>query len=280
VDAICAHVARYFEPVSLAAIEAAISGGPGLPDNAVAVTVDDGYRNFLLYGHPIFRRHNIPVSLFAVAGFSDGQLWLWPDQVRFALEQTCRTNLRAELTSDVTLNLDLSSANAKSVAWESLTQAMIGIPNELRVRFLAGLGALCAVEIPRTPPAGREAMGWDDLRAVASEGTDIGCHTYTHPILSRIASATQLEKETLGARQLMEERLGFRVNRFCYPNGTPADISGEAIDWVRKAGFTSAVCCTWGLNRNRIDRFQLRRVPFDADIDLRYGIELLCGLHM
>src|SRR5271163_4375494 len=59
VAAICSHIARYFEPVSLSAIVDALDGVKALPDNAITITVDDGYRNFLLHGHPIFRRNRI-----------------------------------------------------------------------------------------------------------------------------------------------------------------------------------------------------------------------------
>ena len=95
VEAICAHIVRHFEPVSLSAILDALDGLKALPDNAITVTVDDGYRNFLLHGHPIFRRNRIPATIYAVAGFSDGQLWLWPDQIEFGLRHSRQSSIRA-----------------------------------------------------------------------------------------------------------------------------------------------------------------------------------------
>src|ERR1700681_1119122 len=84
-EPICEYIARHFEPVSLSTITGAIGGEALLPSNAVTVTVDDGYRNFLTNGHPLFKRHGIPTTLFAVAGFADGRLWLWTDQMAFML---------------------------------------------------------------------------------------------------------------------------------------------------------------------------------------------------
>jgi peptidoglycan/xylan/chitin deacetylase (PgdA/CDA1 family) len=123
-------------------------------------------------------------------------------------------------------------------------------------------------------------MNWDELRAVASEGIEIGCHTESHPILSRLSNPRELENEILGAKQRMTERLGFEVRHFCYPNGRPIDVGEAAIRCVREAGFASAVSCTYGLNAMGADRFQLLRVPFASDVDLQWGKELLAGLHM
>jgi len=84
VEALCSHIAHYFEPVTLSAIV----GDTKLPKNPITVTIDDGYRNFLRHGHPIFRRHRIPTTIYAVSGFADQRLWFWPDQVAFAMKKT------------------------------------------------------------------------------------------------------------------------------------------------------------------------------------------------
>jgi peptidoglycan/xylan/chitin deacetylase (PgdA/CDA1 family) len=279
-EAICAHIARHFEPVSLSAILDALDGLKALPDNAITITVDDGYRNFLLYGHPIFRRNRIPATLYAVAGFSEGQLWLWPDQIEFGLRHTMRTSIRTPLGDGEPLELTLHTPEEKADAIFRLTEALKEVSNDQRIAFMAELGSICGVDIPPNPPSGCEAMSWDELRAVASEGMEIGCHTETHPILSRLSNRLELESEIRGAKEHMKERLGFDVRHFCYPNGRAMDVGEAAIRCVREAGFASAVNCTYGLNTTEADRFQIRRIPFGSNIDLHYGEELLAGLHM
>ncbi len=280
VDAICAHLVRYFEPVSLSAIVDALDGRRALPDNAITITVDDGYRNFLLHGYPVFRKNRIPATLYAVAGFSDGQLWLWPDQVEFGLRHTTRSSLRTPLGEGEPLELALRTPEERADAKFRLTETLKEVSNDRRVAFLAEFGKLCGVDIPPHPPSGCEAMSWDELRAVAADGIEIGCHTQTHPILSRLSNRAELEAEIRGARQHMEERLGFEVRHFCYPNGRPMDVGEAAMRCVREAGFASAVTCSYGLNTIEADRFQIRRIPFNGDLDLHYGQELLAGLHM
>ncbi len=280
VEAVCAHITRHFEPVSLSVIMDALERRKDLPDNAITITVDDGYRNFLQYGHPIFRRNRIPATLYPVAGFSDGQLWLWPDQIEFGMRHSTRKSLRAMIGEGEPLELALETPEEKASAVLHLTETLKEVSNDQRVAFLAKFASLCGVEIPPGPPGGYEPMSWDELRSVASEGVEIGCHTETHPILSRLSDPLELEREIRGAKKHLEERLGFAVRHFCYPNGRVMDIGEAAIRSVRDAGFASAVTCVWGLNTIKAECFQIRRIPFSSTIDLHYSQELMAGLHM
>ena len=279
VEAICDHITRYFEPLPLSTIVDTLEQRKPLPDNAITITVDDGYRNFLLHGHPIFRKHRVPVTLYPVAGFCEGRLWLWPDQIEFGLQHATRGSIRVPIGGEL-VELPLGTPLEKTDAIGRLTEELKLVPNDRRLAFLAEFGSLCGVEIPPDPPAGREPMNWDELRAVASEGVEIGCHTETHPILSRLPDQLALEHEIRGAKEHLEERLGFAIRHFCYPNGRPIDVGEAAIRCVQAAGFASGVTCTWGLNTIGVPPFEIRRIPFDSTIDLSYGQELMAGLHM
>jgi peptidoglycan/xylan/chitin deacetylase (PgdA/CDA1 family) len=258
---------------------AALEGSVTLPTNAVTVTVDDGYKTFLEYGYPIFRKHNIPTTVYAVSGFVDGRLWLWFDQIEFGLRHTDKTSLRANVGGKE-FDLQLGSAQERAAAYEILMGTLKQIPNRSRVDFVCGFGDLCGVEIPPIPPAHCTAMNWDDLRAIVAKGVEIGCHSETHPILSRISDERELSYEICGSKELMEQSLGQPINHFCYPNGHEVDVSEAAARIVRAAGFSSAVTSIPGMNTYSSDPMQLRRVPFDSDLDYRYAIELLAGLHM
>lgn len=282
-DAVCRHIARHFEPVSLSSIIDAIEQGKELPDNAIAITVDDGYRNFLFHGHPVFRKHGIPTTVYPVAAFSAGRIWLWPDQIEFGIRHTAKQSITAFIRTGKGLNATeypLATPEERATAIDRIQQSLIHMPNAWRLQFLADFGELCGVEIPPTPPAGREALSWDDLRGLAAEGVEIGCHTSTHPILSRLDDGGELEREIRGAGEEIAEKTGLAVRHFCYPNGRPVDIGQAAIDCVREAGYSSAVTCSWGLNPIGAEPLEIRRIPFDSTIEYRYGVELLAGLHM
>lgn len=277
-EALCRHIAEYFSPVSISDVSAALRGGNPLPDRAVTVTVDDAYRSFLLHGWPVLRQFHIPAVVYAVTEFSDGRIWLWPDLIEYGLTYTAKDFLDVNLAG-TTMHLDLSSLAATRHSIGELTEALKTIPNHQRLEFLNGFGRECGVEMPDHPPADKAAMNWDELRAAHDEGMEIGCHSATHPILSQVADAAQLEREIAGARQFMEAKLGFQVTHFAYPNGQPQDINDSVVNCVRRAGFSTAVTTSWGLNSPGVDSLRLRRTPFDSKVELPYGSELLAGLH-
>ncbi len=279
-DRMCEYITRHFEPVPLRAVSAAITGLGRLPPNALAVTVDDGYKNFLLFGHPIFARYRIPTTLYVVSGFADGRLWLWPDQIAYVIERAPRASIGVELREKELLELDLSSAASKEQAARNLIEALKTLPNERRLKCLEELSRACGVEIPPLPPAGRAALNWEELRTLAADGVEIGCHTDSHPILSRITDPEELDREIRGAKEVMEQRLKRTVEHFCYPNGRDADISDAAVECVRQAGFVSSVTCTYGLNTLPADPLRIMRLPFDADMNFEYAAEVLAGLHL
>ena len=279
-DLICNYISCNYKPVTLSAIAAAIHSKRRLPANALTVTVDDGYRNFLMFGHPIFKKYGIPTTVYAVAGFADGRLWLWTDQVAFVLGQTAKRGFSVEVKKGKAVDLDLSSATSRSHAARSLCEELKEVPNQQRLEFLSGFASLCKVEIPPLPPAERRALSWDEMRALAADGVEIGCHTDSHPILSRLEDQAELEREIRGAKEVMEARLNRRVDHFCYPNGREVDISEAAVACVREAGFASSVTCTFGLNTLQANPLRIMRLPVEAGQKVEYTAEVLIGFHL
>lgn len=63
-----AWLAQERRVVSLAAVVAAVTGGPALPEGAVLVTIDDGYRDVFTTALPILQRYGVPAVLFVTVG--------------------------------------------------------------------------------------------------------------------------------------------------------------------------------------------------------------------
>jgi peptidoglycan/xylan/chitin deacetylase (PgdA/CDA1 family) len=113
------------------------------------------------------------------------------------------------------------------------------------------------------------------LQRLCALGMDIGAHTVTHPILTRIAPSAAADEMRTSRREL--ERIVRRpVPLFAYPNGVPdQDYSAEHVALVRECGFAAAVTTAWGAASSKSDRFQLPRfTPWDRS-RLRYGARLL-----
>jgi peptidoglycan/xylan/chitin deacetylase (PgdA/CDA1 family) len=99
------------------------------------------------------------------------------------------------------------------------------------------------------------SMGPDHRRELARHGMEIGSHSLTHRMLTRV-SADDLTREVRDSRDAIEQEIGARVKTFCYPRGrfTPAVVRA-----VRSAGYLGACSTLPGYYRVALPRHVLPR---------------------
>jgi peptidoglycan/xylan/chitin deacetylase (PgdA/CDA1 family) len=110
---------------------------------------------------------------------------------------------------------------------------------------------------PGQSPAVSEArlMDWSELRELSALGWEIGAHTRSHPDL-RLLNDGDLSEETLGAKAVLEDRLGQPVRTFAYPYGA---VDRRVRSQVRKI-FHAACGTEMGIADEQSDRSVLERV--------------------
>lgn len=85
-------------------------------------------------------------------------------------------------------------------------------------------------------------------------------HSVTHRNLVQLDD-DEARWEILESKRTLADRLGRRIEVFCYPGG----VSGEREEaFAREAGYAYAVSCEPGVNHPRTDPFALRRRQIDA----------------
>ncbi len=254
----CEHIRRHYHPVSLTEVADSLRGGAPLPANALAVTVDDGYRDFVTDAHPVFRAYDIPATVFVVTDFLDGRQWLWQDIVGFALTRTRKRTV--------------------AIDHGAFCERLKEVPVAARERAIAELLRDLEVDLPERPPEEYAPMTWDDARRLAADGVEIGVHTKTHPILSQVADRERLREEIVTPRERIEEEVGRPALHFCYPNGRRQDFTTDAVDLVQAAGFRTAVTTERGINYPGAPPLLLRRLGVHPDDPTPYFVELLAGV--
>jgi peptidoglycan/xylan/chitin deacetylase (PgdA/CDA1 family) len=274
-DEQCAWLRAHYEPVPMSHIAGWLDGRKALPDYALAVTVDDGYRDFLK-AHEVFRRHAIPVTVFIVTGFLDG-LWLWYDRVAYAFRQTPLQSV--SLSSPIKANLPLVTDAQRLAATDLVTEQLKTLPNSQMRAIVDSLPSL--LDLPqRGGLRDQDApLTWDDARRLQREGVEFGAHSATHPILSKVERNEDLAREFEEPARRIREELGAPPIHFCYPNGQPSDIDARCVAAAQRTGFRLAVTTTRGINLPGADRFLLKRLSVEPSLDRFYFRETVAGLH-
>jgi peptidoglycan/xylan/chitin deacetylase (PgdA/CDA1 family) len=238
-----------------------------LPARAAAITFDDGYADNLLNAAPILQKHGLHATFFIATGFLEGGL-MWNDTII----ESIRGTLSPELDCSF-LNLGVvavGSTEQKQLALKRIIPAIKYLPGELRAEAVNRLAEQCRVPLPETL-----MLSKTQLRELRQTGMSIGAHTVSHPILSRLDSATARE-EIAASRDTLSDLLGERITLFAYPNGKlGADYLPAHAEIVHSFGFDAAVTTNWGTGRFESDRFQLPRfTPWDNS-RWRYALRLM-----
>jgi O-antigen/teichoic acid export membrane protein/peptidoglycan/xylan/chitin deacetylase (PgdA/CDA1 family) len=254
-----AFVKRWFHVVPLAGVPALLAR-KSLDRDYLAITFDDGYEDNFDRALPLLRRHDLPATVFLIAGLPDTTAIPWYDEWRLYLPLLSASDLAdAEPAVRPFLNQLLSIMSSRGSEDERIDRSLSAIkPMAPALR-----GRALDVVRRRHGPADALArasdfriMPWHHVREMARHRVSFGCHTMTHPILTALPVG-EIEAEVRESRQVMESQLGTSCTTFAYPNG---EVDARAVAVLRAQGFTAACTQAFGANRPGGDPLTLKRV--------------------
>lgn len=192
-------------------------GGPRL-----AVTFDDGYRDFADHALPVLRALDVPATLFVTTGYPDRTLL----HVSLVVEDLVRSRPVLRLrTPDGPRTVEChdrvdAATQVNRIIWEAGLDTATEILGDYREEWVD------------------HGLTWEQLHEIARDPlTTIGGHTTSHPFLPTLdpqACAAEVD----GNRRRLRAELGVPVEHFAYPFGRHSDTVVQA---VRRAGYTAAV---------------------------------------
>jgi peptidoglycan/xylan/chitin deacetylase (PgdA/CDA1 family) len=254
-----------FHPMTVREAAAQLQRGR-LPPRAICITFDDGYADNIEVAVPILRARGAGATFFVSTGFIGGGC-MWNDVV---IESVRQAQTALDLQDLGLGQHELRSATSRRQAVSQILEGLKYLDPEQRLHHSRVIAERAGAKIPADL-----MMSKAQLRALASQGMEVGAHCVSHPILSRIGTE-QARQEIRESKRLLEQTLGERVSSFAYPNGRPGlDYERRHVDMVRDAGFEVAVTTAWGCARRGCDPYQLPRVaPWDRTIT-RYAARLV-----
>ncbi|MGJ7915217.1 polysaccharide deacetylase family protein [Massilia sp. LXY-6] len=255
-----------FNVLSLQEALAALASGK-LPPRAVCITFDDGYRSVHDLALPVLREFRLPATVFVTTGYI-GSGTMWNERIIDSVRRL--PNGPLDLGRLGLPSITLANRDQRRRLLHDVTQRVKYLPPDERLALTAELeelaGGHATENLMLTP---------DMIRALAAGGVEIGAHTVSHPILSKLDDATA-RFEIEQCKHDLEAITGTTVRYFAYPNGKPGlDFDQRHAAMAKAAGYEAACSTAAGAASGRDDLFQLpRSSPWDAT-PMLYAMRLL-----
>ena len=208
----------------------------------VVFTLDDGYRDNLTHAAPIFRRHNVPFTVYLSTSLPDGTAQLWWVALERIITGANEIHVRFADGSEA---FSCATTEQKNAAWSAIYWRLrMGSEDAMRAE-IARLAIAQGIDLPALT---RDlALSWDEVRKLAADPlASIEAHTADHFALAKLDAIRAHEQIAHGLAR-HEAELGRRPHHFSYPYGDPGSAGERDFAMAKTFGFASATTTRKGL---------------------------------
>jgi len=198
----------------------------------LAITLDDGYLDNMVYGLPLFEEFNAPFTIFPVTGFISRSVTCRPGVVEALL--FCSDRIVLEDPSRGAMEYGGRSLEEKAASFSGIKQ-LLGQPwLEHSLTSACGAAGLNIAHI-----MDRRYLSWEQLGVLSRNPlVTIGVHTVSHAALATLP-ANEAAREISASRQELETRLNIPIRHIAYPYGSPGTCGDREYRLAREMGFAA-----------------------------------------
>ncbi len=242
-DAALSHIkARGYRLLSMADAVAELNAPTPQRQPFAVFTLDDGYRDNLVHAAPLFRKHQIPYTIYVAPGLVEATCDLW----WLALERmiASREELAVGINGENRLVKTKTDAE-KHQAWDMLFPHAKNLPEHEQRQWIRNLAATCNLDLAEQ--CRTLVMDWHEIRDIAKDKLcTIGAHTLNHFALRRLPQ-TEALREMKSSAEIIADKLQKPVRHFAYPYGDVAEAGPREFGLAIEAGFATAVVTRKGV---------------------------------
>lgn len=241
------QLAKNWNVVPLKELTQSIIGGALVPKRTVAVTFDDGWIDNFTVALPILKETKVPASIFIATGYIGTGDLFWTDKIQIAAGQLtrssqlpqARTSILGQLSGEPLLagiaqllleNTGISLSDRIELAITKIKELQLGQRVQLVDTVWRGAREFVDIRIPR------QFMSWDEVRALAAAGIEIGSHTHKH-FNSTLLSSDQFRDELRNSYTELRRNQLKPLDIFCFPGGyhTAANLAVLKEEGIKNA---------------------------------------------
>ena len=261
-----AFLSKKYNLISLKELSELLINKQPISPNSLVITFDDGWGDNYSYAFPILRKYRAPAIIFLTTDYigTNNMFWFLEASILMTYNKLSKAQvgrLIAEYESEKGLAIESPGAELEEANFvmsdrdwfiEKLKQLNPKIIQAI-LKELSAQNGLAAESIKEN----RSMLAWEEVIEMNENGIDFGSHGCSHRIMPALTD-TEIERELIESKGIMEGKLGREINLFAYPNG---DYSNHIRDLVMNCGYICALA-TKGKKETESDTniYSLRRI--------------------
>lgn len=249
------EIRKFFKPVHLEDWLNAKASGETLPNNACAITFDDGWLDNYEFARPLLERYDVPATIFVVTDKIGTDFRFWPNIVSELIFHRSRSLANHPIFEEASLlSKQPFSRELAALCINRLKQHS----EQAIFQALEDIGWHQSVSA--TP---RLLMNWSEVDQLTNHPLiQIHSHTRNHLRLNDNLAVEILNQEIVGSKRFIKEKTNQAPSLFCFPNG---DYCKSALELVHE-NYYAAVTTQRGINQaDTLMQHELKRIPIHED---------------
>lgn len=224
-----------YEFISLDELYIALNEGKSI-SKKILFTLDDGYIDNYENAYPIFKKYNIPFTIFICTSFPDKKIFKW----WLILEKIIFNNEHVLLNNGQ--SFDCSDLNKKIKTYFTIRENILNLnadnlENYFNKKFKNYLTYFTIDNVE---------MSWEKIRILSQDRiVTIGGHTINHKPLKK-QSFDEAFFEITHGNKIIEDQIGIKINHFAYPFGTVNECGIREFQIASSIRLKTAVTTNYG----------------------------------
>lgn len=261
-----AFLSKHYHLISLKDLVEILQNKQPLPPKCAVITFDDGWRDNYLNAYPILKKYNVPATIFLTTDFIGTYKIAWFLHISILLAECI---LSPQKMVDILKKVKIENEKSPSVKnlrdqdiesikgdSDKFIEMLKKLDYDIVQKVIVLITKECGISLDKTIQK-KWMLDWNEVIEMSRGNIDFGSHGQSHRILTKLSSS-EIQKELINSKNIIEEKIGKLCELFSYPNG---DYNSEIKRLVQKAGYSSAITTSGhDITKKELDLFALKRI--------------------
>lgn len=240
----------------------------------VVFTFDDGYLDNLTYAYPVFKKFQVPFTIYITTNFPDKKtvIWWYPLEEIIRENQTILFYFKGKQYAFTCVSPEEklhTFIQIRAIIQSCSEEEVGGLLNNIFTPF--------GIDLRKVTDA--LVMNWDQIRVLSQDPlVIIGAHTVNHYRLGALTSE-EVHKEIQDSVSIIQDQIGKEVFHFSYPFGTRNDIGQREFKIAKTSGLKTAATTRPAniFKEHKHALHALPRINIDMETDEKVLQDLIMG---